>query len=144
MVVHGLNKRKYTMAAKAPKAGPAISSNNVVYTDLVVMDFSRDPEKGFPIKSFHVHQGKQDMKTEVELAKAFIQHVKLQALHKGENIPDLRLGRTCAVRNTQDTVIDYSFETHKLGITPMDDPALSEGPSALASSLSSIAQENPL
>lgn len=125
-------------------AGPAINSSQVIYTDLVVMDFSRDPEKGFPIKSFHCHEGKHDMTETVEIAKAFIQSVKVDALRVGHAIPDIRLGRTCAVRNSQDSVIDYGFLSHKLGVTPMADPEKEEGPSALQASLSNIAKENPL
>lgn len=126
----------------APKSIP-FDSSQVVYNDLVVMNFSRDPEKGFPIKSFHCHAGKQDMSETISLAKDFMQNIKLQFLQRGDVMPDLRLGRVCARKGTQDSVIDYQFHTHKLGITPTPDPEKEE-PSVLVGALSSIAKENPL
>lgn len=100
-----------------PKKVP-FDSSQVVYTDLVVMNFSRDPEKGFPIRSFHCHAGKQNMTETLELAKGFIVDEKLRHVRAGDEIPDLRLGRGCCIRGTQDCAIDYKFQEHKPGMTP--------------------------
>jgi len=126
----------------APKTVP-FDSSQVVYNDLVVMNFSRDPEKGFPIKSFHCHDGKQDMTETIELSKSFMSDIKIQHMHRGDAIPDLRLGRVCARKGTQDSVVDYQFQTHKLGMTPTPDPT-KENPSILSGALESIAKENAL
>lgn len=122
----------------APSAAK-LDKSQVLYTDLVVLNFSRDPDKGFPIKSFHVHAGKQDMGETIDLAKAFILDAKLKAVHAGDQIPDLRLGRGCCIRGTQDCAIDYKFQDHKAGMAPtvLDD----EKTSVLSGALAGIASE---
>lgn len=122
-----------------PKAAQ-LDKSQVVYNDLVIMNFSRDPEKGFPIKSFHCHAGKQDMTETVDLAKAFIQDVKLKAVHAGDAIPDLRLGRVCCVKGTQDSAVDYKFLDHKLGSAPT--PPQEEGASVLAGALDGFSKDS--
>jgi hypothetical protein len=129
-------------SAMAPKTSP-FDSSQVVYNDLVVMDFSRDSVNGFPIKSFHCHQDKQVMPEMIDLAKGFIQDAKISSMKHGNQIPDLRLGRVCARKGTQDSVVDYQFQTHKLGITPTPDPE-KDDPSVLSVALGSIAKDNPL
>jgi hypothetical protein len=128
--------------AMAPKTSP-FDSSQVIYNDLVVMNFTRDPENGFPIKSFHCHQDKQQMTEVIEIAKAFLQDTKIQAMRRGDEIPDLRLGRVCAQKGTQNSVVDYQFQTHKLGITPTPDPE-KEDASVLSGALAGIAKDNPL
>ena len=95
-----------------------MDASQVQYGDLVVLDFQRDPNVGFPIQSFSCIEGQHDMRPVLEIAKAFIMDAKMQSARNGAGFPDLRLARVCAKRGTTESVLDFQFQTHALGITP--------------------------
>lgn len=116
----------------------SVNKSQVAYGDLVVMDFSRDTEHGFPIKSFSCPHG-GNMTEVIDEANGFIMDQKIKCMGNGDSIPYLKLGRVCCIKGTQDSAMDFAFQDHALGMKPTE-PA-SVGGSLLASAIADFSKK---